>query len=168
MIRVLPVIATVSTVFFAGCGTPEPEVQAFAGPGWDDATAALVAPQDEYLVGITHLRVINWPGPGKRFGEHAEAVANYLYDEEPEGWVGASFRNVGKLEWWTLTVWESEEAQTAFVLGDVHAAAMADLSDVAKGAESRSLWVPAADIPPDWDTALDWLADDTDFAFGEL
>jgi hypothetical protein len=150
----------------AAC-TPEPEIRPFAGPGWDDATG-LVAPQAEYLVGLTHLRVRNLPGPGKRFGEHAEAITDWLYDEEPEGWVGASFRNVGRLEWWTMTVWESEEAQLTFIVGDVHGAAMADLSTMAKGAESRSLWMTADEIPPSWDEALDLLADGTDYTFGEL
>jgi hypothetical protein len=161
-----PSIAAAAAVLSVAC-SKEPEIQPFAGPGWDDELG-LLEPQDEYLVGITHLRVINLPGPGKRFGEHAEAVANFLYDNEPEGWVGASFRNVGQLEWWTLTVWESEEAQLEFVVGEVHAAAMADLTEVAKWAESRSLWVTAEEIPPAWDVALDWLADEQDYSYGEV
>ena len=150
-----------------GCGAPEVEISPFEGPGYD-AETGLISPQDEYLVGLTHLRVRNLPGPGKRFGEHADAVATWLFENEPEGWVGASFRNVGKLDWWTMTVWESEEAQIAFIMSDVHADAMGALSDVARGAESRSLWVPAAEVPPDWDVALDWLADTQDYTFGEL
>ena len=162
MNNVLKIIA----VLIAGCAEKEPEVQPFSGPGYD-AELGLLEPQEEYLVGLTHLRVTNLPGPGKRFGEHAGAVADWLYENEPEGWVGASFRNVGKLDWWTLTVWESEEAQLAFVVSDVHAAAMGDLDTVARGAESRSLWVPADQVPPDWDTALEWLAETQDYTFGE-
>jgi hypothetical protein len=150
----------------AACN-PEPETAPFEGPGWDAEAGALIEPQEEYLVGLTHLRVRNAPGPGKRFGEHAEAVATWLFEHEPEGWVGAGFRNVGKLDWWTMTVWESEEAQLEFVVGDVHAQAMAELSEVAKSAESLSLWVPAEEVPLEWDRALQLLADEPGFTYGE-
>jgi hypothetical protein len=160
------VIKVICVLLVTGCSEREPEVQPFSGPGYDPELG-LLDPQEEYLVGITHLRVRNLPGPGKRFGEHADAVATWLYDNEPEGWVGASFRNVGKLDCWTITVWESEEAQLAFVVSDVHGAAMGAVDDVSRGAESRSLWVPAAEVPLDWDTALDRLAETQDYTFGE-
>jgi hypothetical protein len=153
-------------VLLAAC-SDEPEIAPFEGPGWDSETGTLIEPQEQYLVGLTHLRVRNAPGPGKRFGEHAEAVATSLFETEPEGWVGVSFRNVGRLDWWTMTIWETEEAQLEFVVGDVHAAAMGALTDVAKSAESLSLWVPAEEVPMDWDRALELLADEPGFTYGE-
>lgn len=155
------------TIVLAAACSHEVEVAPFEGPGWD-ASTGLVAPQEEYLVALTHLRVTNLPGPGKKFGEHADAVATWLFENEPEGWVGVSFRNIGKLDWWTMTIWESEEAELAFVTSDVHAAAMADLDTVARGAVSRSLWVTADEVPPDWDVALEWLDETQDYTFGEL
>lgn len=145
----------------AAC-TPEAEVLPFQGPA---GTTTLETTQTEVLVGMTHLRVRNLPGPGKRFGEHANAVAGWLYDNEPEGWLGASFRNVGQLDWWTMTVWESEEAMLAFVLSDVHLAAMADLENVSASAESRHEWMPAEAGPPSWDHVIEQLQVDPGFEF---
>ena len=160
------VLKLASVLAVVGC-SKTPEEDPFEGPGWDAATG-LLEPQEEYLVGITHLRVKNLPGPGKKFGDHAEAVATWLFENEPEGWVGVSFRNIGRLDWWTLTVWESEDAQMAFLVSEAHAAAMLDLETVSKGAESRSLWVGADEVAPSWDTALEWLAETRDFTYGEL
>lgn len=150
------------TLFALLACNPTPEVMPFQGP---DGVTTLETDNEEVLVGMTHLRVRNAPGPGRRFGDHADAVANHLYDTTPEGWLGASFRNVGKLDWWTLTVWESEEAMLDFILSEPHASAMTDLGDISAAAESRSEWLPVEDGVPSWETVLEKLETDPDFMF---
>ena len=143
-----------AALFLVACGPKEPVETPFEGPGFDVATGRLVAQDAPFVVGLTELHVKNAPGPGKRFGEHAEAVGAYVYGDEPEGFVGGSFRNVGKLEWWTMTVWTSEEAMTAFILSDVHVDAMMSLTDVAAAARSTHVEIEAGGSPPTWEWAL--------------
>lgn len=153
-------------IFLAACGPGAPVETPFEGPGLDPATGRLVAQEAPLIVGITELHVKNAPGPGKRFGEHADAVGTWVFEEEPDGFVGGSFRNVGKLQWWTMTVWTSEEAMTAFVLSDVHVDAMMSLTDVAAAARSTHVEIEAGAEPPSWEWALDQL-EATDWLVGE-
>lgn len=149
-----------------GCASKEPVETPFEGPGLDPETGRLAAQDAPLVVGLTELHVKNAPGPGKRFGEHADAVGSYLYAEEPPGFVGGSFRNVGKLEWWTMTVWTDETAMLEFVVSDPHAEAMVALTDVARAARSTHVEFPAGEAPPTWDWALDAL-EDVDWLIGE-
>jgi hypothetical protein len=146
----------VATLALAAC-TPAPEVSPFEGP---DGVTTLQTTQPEVLVAMTHLRVRNAPGPGRQFGEHANAIGNHLYETKPDGWLGASFRNVGRLDWWTLTVWESEEAMLAFVVSEPHVSAMIDIDVVSAGAESRTEWMAVEDAPPSWDLVVERLETD--------
>ncbi|MEZ4322220.1 MAG: hypothetical protein R3F61_32405 [Myxococcota bacterium] len=157
---------TILLALAVGCA-PSIEEGAFEGPGFDSETGELTVGGDELLVALTHLQVKNAPGPGGRFGDHAQGIGEWLYTEEPEGWVGAAFRNEGRLNWWTMTVWESEEAMLAFVTSDIHGAAMADLTDISVGAESRSDWMPREDLPLAWTDALDHLREAPGFQYGE-
>lgn len=150
-----------------GCATPEPEESPLAGPGFDEVTGVATFEQDTVYVGLTHLQVRNAPGPGSTFGAHADAVGNHLFVDQPEGWLGAAFRNVGRLNWWTITVWEDEVAMLEFVISEPHASAMADFGDIVVGGESRSLEMPASEIPLSWDRALEMLLDQPDFVAGE-
>lgn len=149
-----------TTLLLAGC-SQEPEIQPFQGP---DGVATLETEADEVLWIVTHLRVRNAPGPGGRFGDHANAVGNDLYDNPRPGWLGASFRNIGRLDWWTMTAWESEEAMLDWVVSEPHASAMAAFTDVATSGENRWEVRPTADGVLDWDTAL-VLLEDPDFAY---
>lgn len=149
----------------AGC-SPEVVEGAFEGPGIDPETGAMNV-EGDLLLALTHLQVKNAPGPGKTFGDHANAVGTYLFTEEPPGWLGAGFRNVGKLNWWTMTVWTDEDAELDFVVSEPHASAMLDFADIVVGGESRSVVLPASELPMDWDGALDLLLEDQDFLFGD-
>lgn len=149
----------------AAC-TPEPRETPLAGPGFDESTGDLLRDQPEFLVALTYLEVRNAPGPGGRFGDHASAVGEHLFDTEPDGWLGAGFRNVGRLQWWTMTVWESEDAMMDFVVSEPHASAMLDINEVSRGAVSRALWMDAADLPLAWSDALVQLTDAQDSRYG--
>ena len=142
------------------CAEPDPEETPFEGPGWDTEAGAPLLEQDSYILAITELHVINAPGPGRIFGEHADAIGTYLYTpaNEVAGFVGGRFRNVGQLKWWTLTVWTDEASMMAFILDEPHVSAMADLSTVSSDARSTNLVIPAEDLPVDWAYALDELA----------
>ncbi|MEZ4240940.1 MAG: hypothetical protein R3F59_33235 [Myxococcota bacterium] len=145
---------------------PKVEESALEGPGVDEA-GRIAVDAEELLVGLTHLQVRNAPKPGKRFGELASSVGGGLFEDEPEGWVGAAFRSEGKLEQWTMTVWESEEALMAFVVSERHAAAMAEFGDVAVGGETRSLWLPTGELPLTWERAMQLLEEEPDVVLGD-
>jgi len=151
-----------STLFLLIACSPSVEILPFAGP---DGTSTVVTDRTEVLVATTHLQVRNAPGPGRRFGDHADAVATHLYDNQPEGWLGSGFRNKGQLHWWTLSVWESEEAMNAFVLSEPHVTAMSALTDVAAAAWSRAEWMPTEDAPPSWESIVERLETAPDFEY---
>jgi len=152
-------------VLLVACG-PRVEEGELEGPGVDEE-GRITVDADELLVGLTHLQVKNAPKPGKRFGELAEAIGNHLFDTEPEGWVGAAFRNEGRLNWWTMTVWESEEALMDFVVSEPHVTAMAEMGDISVGGETRTLWLPTEELPVEWDRALDLLTAEQDSVYGD-
>ena len=149
---------------------PEPEISPIAGPGFEgDALAE--AREGTYVVGLTELHVKNAAGPGKRFGDLTGAVVDELFPEDGgfgdiEGWLGASFRNVGQLHWWTMTVWESREDMSAFMVRDAHLQAMLNIRDVAAAATSLHIEVTADELPLDWDEALDLLDETTPIDLG--
>jgi hypothetical protein len=147
-----------------GCA-PKTNEGPLEGPGVDEQ-GRITVEADELLVALTHLQVKNAPGPGKTFGGHANAVGTHLFETEPEGWVGVAFKNVGRLDWWTMTVWESEDAMLAFVVSNPHAAAMRDFEDIVVGGETRSLWMSAEELPLDWTTANELLLEEPDFTHG--
>jgi len=146
--------------------SPKVEEGPLEGPGVDD-DGRITVEADELLVGLTHLQVRNAPKPGKRFGELADAIGNHLFETEPEGWVGAAFRNEGRLNWWTMTVWTSEEALLDFVVSKPHSTAMSEFDDVSVGGETRVLWIATEELPMAWDDALDLLQSDPDTVYGD-
>ena len=157
--------AGMMVLVLAGCA-PEINESPLEGPGFD-AEGRLVAEGETFVVGLTHLQVKNAPGPGATFGEHANAVGEHLYAEEPEGWLGAAFRNEGQLRWWTMTVWEDEQALLDFVHSEPHAAAMEVFSDIVVGGVSTDLEVTAEDLPMSWETGMATLLAAPDFSYGE-
>ncbi len=148
-------------VLLFACATPDPVETPFEGPGYDEGAGELLVVQDSFLLAVTELHVKNAPGPGGAFGDHAQAIGTYLYSGQNEipGFVGGSFRSIGQLDQWTLTVWTDEASMMDFVLSEPHVAAMADLSAVSTAARSTHLTIAAADVPVEWDVALDALAD---------
>ncbi|MEM6928428.1 MAG: hypothetical protein AAF602_15950 [Myxococcota bacterium] len=149
------------------CAPPVPEESPLEGPGFDPVTGALTAEGESFVVALTHLQVRNLPGPGRRFGDHAQTIGNYLFEEEPAGWLGAAFRNVGRLDWWTITVWDSEQAMLEFVVSPPHAYAMAEFSDITVGGESRSIEIGPEALPIPWSDALGQLLSEPDFVHGD-
>ncbi|MCA9568988.1 MAG: hypothetical protein KC656_14160 [Myxococcales bacterium] len=141
---------TLFLLLLVGC-SKSPEIQPFQGP---DGVEGLETGVDEVLWVVTHLRVRNAPGPGGRFGELANTIGNDLFENPREGWLGASFRNIGRLDWWTLTAWESEEAMNAWVVSPDHATAMAEFTEIAVSGENKWIRRPASEGVMDWDTAL--------------
>ena len=141
------------------CAPVETVTTPFEGPGFDEEAGLPLLVQDNYILALTELHVINAPGPGSLFGDHAGRIGTYLYSGENDipGFVGGSFRNVGQLEWWTLTVWTDEESMMEFVLSEPHVTAMADLSAVSKAARSTHVSVTPDQLPVPWDYALDQL-----------
>jgi hypothetical protein len=135
--------------------SPQPEVRPFEGPGVDD-DGELLAPHDgEYAVGVTFLHVKNAVGPGQRFGDLTQRIGEYLLgDDPPEGFVGVSFRNVGRLQWWTLTVWEDQASMYGFVASPLHLEAVAITPEVSQDYFVSHRLAPAEEVPPSWDDAL--------------
>lgn len=164
MVRLL----TLSTLCSLGaCADPAPETTPFEGPGFD-ATTGLIEPVDgPLIVALTQLDVHNAPGPGKRFGAYAQSIGDYLYGSDPAipGFVGGSFRNVGKLHWWTMTVWRDEASMMDFVLSEPHVLAMGEISELAARARSTHTEISTDDLPYEWDVALDVL-EPLDWKFG--
>lgn len=147
-------------LFMAACSS-SPETTPFEGR---DGAITLETEVDEVLWIVTHLRVRNAPGPGGRFGDHANAVGNDMFENPRAGWLGASFRNVGKLDWWTLTAWESEESMLQWVVSEPHASAMSAFTDVAAAGENSWSWRPTSEGVMDWDAALA-LLENPDFEY---
>lgn len=159
MFRFVPVFALVA------CADPVPVETPFEGPGYDEDTKLLVTQDRPFVVALTELHVKNAPGPGKRFGAHAEAVGEHLYGDEPPGFVGGSFRNVGRLQWWTLSVWTDEASMTDFVLSEPHVSAMTELAELSTAARSTHTDFESGGAPPSWAWALDTL-DAVDWTVG--
>jgi hypothetical protein len=151
-----------------GCGSPVPEVTPFEGPGFDPAIG-LIEPDEEVLIlALTELHVRNDPVGGPRFGEHAQTIGNHLYGAEPPipGFVGGSFRSVGQLQQWTMTVWRNEESMLDFVVSEPHVLAMIDTATVAERARSTHLEIGAEQLPFEWEEALPIL-EGLNWTYGE-
>ena len=137
----------------AGCSL-EPEESPLSGPGFEEDTGAFLGEEGDYVIALTYLKVRNAPGPGDRFGELATDAATNLFETEPEGWLGAGFRNIGRLQQFTMTAWESEEAMLEWVVSPVHVQAMTEIGDVSSEAKSTVLDVTEAELPFSWEEAV--------------
>jgi hypothetical protein len=162
MLRILGLVVVV------GCQTPEAEEGVFEGPGFDPSTGLIEPVDGPLLVALTELHVRNAPGPGRRFGEHAQAIGEHLYGSQPPipGFIGGSFRNVGQLQNWTMTVWRDEASMLAFVVSEPHVLAMGDTAEVSVRARSTHLEISPDELPYEWDVALPILEAE-DWTFGE-
>lgn len=152
-------------ISLGACVPPEPVEERLVGPGFDPETGSFIAEGDQFLVSIKHMQVRNLPGPGGRFGDHMGLVTDAT-DSAPEGLLGSALRNVGRLNWWTLTVWRSEKDLLDFVMSPPHADALRDFQDVTVGGEFRSFEVAADALPLAWEDALERLLEAPDTVSG--
>jgi hypothetical protein len=161
MSRLLPLL------LLLGCAEPEPEISIFEGPMFDANTGLKTDISGPVIVALTELHVRNQPGPGKQFGDHANRIGEYLYGSEPPvpGFIGGSFRNIGKLQQWTMSVWTDEASMVAFILSEPHLGAMAVVDEVSTFAKSTHIEVDPSELPFTWDRALDEL-EPLDWTYG--
>ncbi len=71
----------------------------------------------------------------------------------------AARREVFGNQGWTMSVWASEAARSAFVQSSVHREAIAKSLPALVTVELKRLTVARKDLPSDWDAALRLLAD---------
>jgi heme-degrading monooxygenase HmoA len=60
---------------------------------------------------------------------------------------------------WTITIWADEASRSAFVRSGLHGEAISRSRQAIVGAEFKRLTLPRKDLPGDWDTVLQMLAD---------
>jgi hypothetical protein len=134
-------------------------VQPMFGPGFDPETGEMVEPlADEYVVSTTQILLKPDPAAQETFFELNNAVVAQLM--QTPGFLGVSFAsepNCGFAR--TLGVWESEEAMYGFVTTGAHLEAMGQTFEVAVTGRTTSFTLPAAQMPPSWDVALEQIAD---------
>lgn len=132
--------------------------QPFEGPGYDikDGLLLDIDADTPLVIAATYLPVGK---DGKDlFDERMEALQGELA-AGPEGLVGFSLgqKLVGR-EYRTVSVWESEDAMMAFVLGEAHLAAMGDSASIAEPGVDAIVhqWeTTAAQLPPVWDDVIE-------------
>ena len=134
-----------------GCAISTP----FKGPGYDPGSGVTAANgQQTVVVALTHAMIGDSRG---NFDRAVRRVADSL--EQQPGLIGYSLRkHVLGNEAWTLTVWRDEASLEAFVRSPAHQQAMRDATGELALASFRRIELPAAEIPLDWTTALDYLA----------
>ena len=119
-------------------------------PTWKSLRPA--EPEREYMALLTYLPLKKYRTI-PRFLGYARRVEAQL--SETEGIVGYSVRaKFMRRDFWTLSVWESEDALQAFVHQGFHSGLMTVLMPD-MGATNFVRWkVKGRDCPPSWDDAL--------------
>ena len=131
----------------------------FEGPGIEGGQVITEA-DGPFLVAATHAKPAS--GQGKAFDEHVREIQDELQAmTEEDGLVGFSLRaSLVSHDRWTMTVWTSEEAMDAFVLGDAHMSALVEAPTLLEvGAFAHWEESDPDELPPSWDRALDELDD---------
>ena len=138
----------------AGCEPSLPGwiFQPFEGPGIDADGEVTATPGEEgqFVLATTFLPVR--AESQVLFSDTMEPILAAL-DAEPPGLVGTSLaRTIDASAYRTLSVWESEEAMFAFVLGDAHAVAISRAPNIEVEGEARAArWrINPQDVPPAW------------------
>jgi heme-degrading monooxygenase HmoA len=129
--------------------------QPLAGRGYNPDQGLTGPLQDSYIASTTFL-ILN-PDQTARFEELTGALAADL--QTREGLVAVGFgqsQKCGTVR--TLAVWASEQAMTDFVLGDAHAAAMAEVSVVGLNGAVTHWEVTPDEIPMSWELARTKIA----------
>lgn len=103
---------------------------------------------DEYVALLTYLPLASWRSIPKfirhtrriqRQLRHTDGVIGYALDAHPI-----------RREFWTLSVWQNDEAISRFVHNDPHHQTMDDLA-ARMGTTSFTRWpIDAASVPPNW------------------
>ena len=134
-----------------GCTISTP----FQGPGYDRSVGVTeIDDRQTVVVALTHAVV----GDSRRnFDRGVEGVVDSL--ESQPGLIGYSLRRelLGN-EAWTLTVWRDEASLDAFVRSPAHRQAIQNGMGDITTASFRRIELPAAKIPIDWESALEYLA----------
>ena len=144
-------IAASALALLGGCAIST----SFQGPGYDRASGTVTLPgQDTVVVALTHAVLGN---SRRNFDRGVERVVDSL--EQQPGLIGYSLRRqLFGNEAWTLTVWRDEASLEAFVRSRPHREAVRSAAGELTSAAFRRVELPAAEIPIDWDTALEYLA----------
>lgn len=127
----------------------------FAGPGIGEGGVVAEGP---FVVSATHA--IPAKGQGDAFGAHVDGIQAALDAMDADsGLVGYALRGeVGGNDNWTSTIWTSEEAMLAFVVGEAHSAAMGEAASIlAEGTFVHWEVADASALPPSWDDILERL-----------
>lgn len=145
---ILAGLAAISTAALNACavGTPWPQLT---------PAPAEVAEQRVVLV-LTRVLV-----DGKQRAEFDRQNSRVLASmQQHPGLVGyAARRELFGNQGWTMSVWASDEARSAFVRSSVHREAIAKSQPALLAVELKRMTVARKDLPPDWDAVLRLLAD---------
>ena len=155
------IVAVLVLSLGAGCEIAQP----FDGPGMKDGKLADSIKGDEFVASTTFFQVKDDDASTKAFNDHMTKIQEALKTQP--GLIGYSlaFTPGSNDDYRTLAVWESEDAMLEWVTSDVHAAAMQDMADKAKGGSVASFKVKRAEVPPSWDDAKKHLEDDGETAY---
>jgi heme-degrading monooxygenase HmoA len=134
-----------------GCAVARP----FSGPGYTKHQGVtLDGAGTNVVVGVTNAQV---DGAARGvFDEFTRRTIESLASND--GFIGYSVRSrpLGN-EVWTMTVWRDSPALDSFVQSPAHRAAMREgLAPVVR-AKFLRFEVPAAEVPPTWESVLDRL-----------
>jgi heme-degrading monooxygenase HmoA len=145
----------------AGCEILSPNgdvAQPFQGPGFtDEGLTATVPENGVFVVGATRLVVADGDEPIELFNERMDAISAAL-EAGPPGLVGYSIRQnlFSRGGYRTVSVWESQDALWAFVLGDAHFAAIEVADRIgAEGTKVVQFTLPPEELPPRWDMVIE-------------
>ena len=119
-------------------------------PGWKHLRSP--EPDREYVALLTYLPLKRYRTI-PRFLGYARRVEAQLSDTE--GIVGYSLRaKILTRDFWTLSVWKSEDTLQAFVHHGFHAGLMAVLLPDMAATRFVRWTIEGRDCPPSWDDAL--------------
>ena len=109
------------------------------------------SPDREYVVLASYLP-LNRLRQVPRFFRYTQAIRGQL--QRTEGAVGYSLRaKVLRRDFWTLSVWESEEALRAFVPADPHGGVMRSLVPQMGPTKFVRWKAHGSQVPPSWEEA---------------
>lgn len=114
---------------------------------------SFATPEDdrEYTAMLSYLPLNKWRAMPKFF-KYTSQIRRQLADSE--GLIGYSLdANLLSRNFWTLSVWEDEEALRRFVQRTPHSRVMVDLLPDMGQTEFFSFKVDGSSIPPDWQDA---------------
>ena len=109
-------------------------------------------PEREYVVLLTHLPMRR-PSKLPRFFGYVRKIQKQL--DRTAGLVGYSLlAKPLRADYWTLSVWEDDEALRRFVAERPHLDAMGELPRYLSGFRTIRWTAGGRSLPPDWDDAV--------------